>query len=98
MNHLTRQTIIRASECCHAEVHTYEDCDSEDMGFCMECKDNCEHIDVCVECDEVAEDGKCDCMEWQEQCKRMFALYQGEVNAGIHIPAQKDEANAEFRG
>lgn len=42
---------MKVSNCCGASPKTYfNDCNSLDMGFCPECKDNCYYIDACYEC------------------------------------------------
>lgn len=36
--------------------------------------------------------------DWEREMQEMHSLYKGEVKAGIHIPASKDEGNADYRG
>lgn len=86
-----KQTEALVSDCCRAEAIQYDDCGTDDMGICPECKDGCEYIHICIECDEeFDENGNCNC-EWQSQLASMESLYKGEVNCGVHIPQSKGE-------
>lgn len=86
------------SECCHASVVTFEGCDSEDMGYCPECKDKCQYIAVCVECDEEVSDDVCGCRSVAElaEMRQAFAEYPSAIKYGIYVPDRENPAHPDY--
>ena len=84
---------ITVSDCCNVEAIQYEDCGTDDMGYCPECKDGCEYLDVCKECWTEGEDS-CVCAEnaeWLATAKSMKSLYDAEVKYGLHVSEGKKD-------
>ena len=54
---------------------------NDDTGFCPDCRDHTDWVDVCVECNEE----ECVCVD-EAEVKRMKQLYDAEVHYGIHVP------------
>jgi len=63
------------------EVEHLDERFNDDSNFCGDCRDHCDYIDVCVECNEE----ECVCVDVVE-LNRMKRLYDAEVHYGIHVP------------